>query len=238
MDKIERYVNKKLKNAGNAKEVQNQKEELIAGLRDKISDAISRGVAESEAFSEAIASLEGMEELTEALSRKRRTVYVNRLNFHHCLITFGLIALEIVACGAVYLAGWRTLPSGQQSYLDMPYFDMQTITAVFAGLGIALAAATICPLVWGILYKANPGKVKQVESDFKQRFTTAVIGWLAVFLGLAFLNAVPLEKAAGPVIWFIWPLIGITNWPISILIYDKLFKSDKYRQKSALSGAL
>ena len=238
MDRVVKYVNAKLKHAGHTKEVQSQKEELVTGLREKITDAMSHGKTESEAFNEAVASLDGMEELTEALNRKRSTVYVNRLNFHHSLMTFGLIALEILACGCYYLIGWLTLPPGQQSWLDMPYFDLETVVGTFVGLGIVLSATTICPLIRGILYRVNPGKVKLVEFNFKQKLRDASVGLLVIFIALTIINVAPIEKFAGPMIWFIWPLIGATNWPISVIIYDRLFKNERYMEKSALSGAL
>lgn len=231
MERVVKYVNEKFRNAGHSKEVQNQKEELIADLHDKIHEAMSRGKSEDEAFNGAVASLGEMEELTEALNGKRRTVYINRLNFHHSLLTFGLIALAILGCGAFYLAGWLTDRHGQQSWHDMPYFDTHTAIVIFIGLGIALFAMAIWPLVCGIIYGTNPGKVKQLESGFRQRITVAMVGWLAVSLGLTFINMAPIEKAAGPVIWFIWPLIAITDWPISVVIYNILFKREKYLVK-------
>jgi hypothetical protein len=228
MERVIKFVNEQFKHAGNSREVQNQKEELIASLHDKIFDAMSRGKSEDKAFDDAMHSLGSMEELTEELSGKRRTVYVNRLNFDHSLIAFGLIMLEIRACGAYYLMGWVTCPSGQQSWLDMPYFDTHTVIVTFIGIGIALFATTIYPLVCGIIYRKNPGKVKQVEFDFHKRITIAFIGWLAVLLGLAIINMAPIPKDAGPVIWFIWPMIGVANWPLSLVVYNKLFKSRRY----------
>jgi hypothetical protein len=231
MEKVIRHVNEMFKHAGNSKEVKSQKEELITDLHDKILDLMSQGKSEDEAFQDAITSMDGLEELTEVLSGKHRTIYINRLKFRHSLMTFGLITLEIVACGAFYLFGWLTLPDGQQSYMDMPYFDMHTVIITFVGLGIALLATAIFPIVRGLIYKKNPEKVIHVEFDFSKKMMVAVIGWIAVLLGLTIINIAPIEKDAGPVIWFQWPIIAISNLPISIIIYNMLYKSKRYSAK-------
>lgn len=231
MDRVIKYVNEKFKHAGHSKEAHSQREELIAGLHDKISDAMSKGKSEDEAFRDAIASLDGLEELTQVLNAKRRTVYINKLRFHHSLLTFGLIALEILICGAYYLANWRSLPGDvvMMSYRDMPCFGMGMINPVLIILAIALFATTIYPLVRGILYRRNTRKVEQVELGLRQSMTVAVLGWLVVTLVLTVWNIAPMiEKNLGPAIWFQWPALAMAGWPLSVLIYGWLYKRRRY----------
>lgn len=250
MERVAKYVNEKFKYAGNSREVQNQKEELIASLHDKIHDMMAQGKSEDEAFADAVFSMGSLEELTEALDGRRRTVYVNRLNFHHGLLVFAAIALEILAFGAYSLPKYWPILSNAQT----ASYIIQQVSAMFIGLGIAVFSVAIWPLVCGILYRSNPVKAEQVVFDFKKRITVALVGWLAISLGLALVNfafpaytdleannvldrllAVVTDPAQDMPIkmiyWFIFPMIGVSNWPISILIYNLLFKNKRYLAK-------
>lgn len=250
MERVVRYVNEKFKEAGNSREVQSQKEELIADLHDRIHEAMSRGKTEDEAFDEAVAAMDGLEELTDALGGKRRTVFVNRLNFHHSLLVFAVIALEILAFGAyqfvkympVFKAPIPPSPTGVVS------FNMPATIAIFVGLGIALLATAVYPLICGMICKVNPGKAQNLDFHFRKSLMTAVIGWLTLSAFLAavnflfptyansdmnnvvemFIQPYPVNMSISVVCWFIWPLIGISNWPLSMFFYGLLFRRKRY----------
>lgn len=219
MEKVIKYVNDRFRISGNSKEVQNQKEELIASLHDKIHDAMSKGKTEDEAFAAAVASLDGLEELTEALDGKHRMLFVNRLNFHHSLFMFAVIALELLLGIAVCM---MLINAGSSSVIS---------NATLLGLSIALFASAIIPIVSGIIYGSNAKKADKVAFDFRKAITGALFGWLAISLGLAIINIAILPLMDVKVIWFIWPMIGISNWPVSLIIYNILYKSKRYEVK-------
>lgn len=176
---------------------------------------MSRGKTEDEAFMEAVGSLDGLEELTEELSGKRRRLYVNRLYFRHCLLVCAVVALEVLAWLA---ASWAGATGGMKpGILDLGV--------------LVLAAVAFCPIVSGIICKKNPDKAERVEFDFRRCITIALFGWLALSLGLAIFNVATLANMPVGVVWFHLPVIGISNWPVSILFYNILYKSKRYEAK-------
>lgn len=214
MERVIKYVNEKFKYSGNTIEVQNQKEELIASLHDKIYDVMSKGKTEDDAFKEAVASLDELAELTEALDGRHRKLYVNRLNFHHGLITFAVIALELLAGIVLFLLGKSN--------------GIEADTSAVVGMFVALFVMVIISLVYSFIFVSNPKKTDRVEFNFRKAFTASIIGWLALSILLTIINIATLPLMDEKVIWFIWPMIGISNWPIALIIYNILYKSKKY----------
>jgi hypothetical protein len=250
MEKIEKYVNDK--------EVQNQKEELIAGLHDRMRDAMTSGKTEQEAFNEAVASLSGLEELAVALDGKRRTVYINRLNFHHSLITFAIIALVILACGVYIRMDYQPVVKAQLLRAhDVMYpfiYNLQPMFVALYGLAIALFITLVWPVARGIMRLLNPARTQRIAFDFGKSLAVALVGWLAISVLLLGVNAGypphyepeilsllnvprgpwvfgPFDIGLDVIFWFIYPVIVIFTWPISILIYNLLLKNKRYLVK-------
>jgi hypothetical protein len=240
MDRIAKYVNEKFKHAGSSMVILNQKKEMIAGLQDKMRDLMAGGKSEDEAFKEVVASLGGMEELTEALNGRHRTVYINRLKFHHSLWVIATIMLEALVC-------FLFLPFRQDAAGILPYSTNPTL-ALSMFLGPMLLAIAVYPLVCGIVCAKRPQQAQLVAFNFRKFLTFALIGWLTISLFLFAVNMAfpphyadeymylhdtpfvlgPFDIGIGVVFWFIYPVMVLLTWPISILIYNLLFKSKRY----------
>ena len=246
MDRVVQYINEKFKHAGKSKAVLNQKEELIASLHDKVTDLMAQGKTEDDAFREAVTSLDGLEELTEALGGRSRMVYINRLKFHHSLLVFAVITLEILAC-------YLFLPFRQDASCILPD-STNPLLALSMFLGPVLLAVVAYPLICAILCMRKPQQARLVAFDFRKLMTGALIGWLAFSLFLFAVNVAfpphyrleyiflhetastpfvlgPFDFGIGIVFWFFYPMIGIFAWPVSILIYNLLFKNKRYLVK-------
>ena len=217
MERVVKFVNEKFKYAGSSTEVQNQKEELIASLHDKIHDALAQGKSEDEAFASATASLDGLDELTGMLDGRHRTVRVNLLNLHHAWIAFGVIAVEMALGALGYVLG------------AFPGVSKDALYSMFLGLGVALVCTAVWPAISTVIYAREPGKAERAQFDFRRYFVTAIIGWTAISLGLAIVNIALMARVPEMPMWFVWPMIGISNWPVSLLIYNRLYHSKKYQ---------
>jgi hypothetical protein len=216
MERVVKYVNDIFKQAGNSAEVKNQKEELIASLHDRIYDAMASGKSEDQAFDHAVSKLGDLSELTELLDGSHRTIFVNRLSLHQGLIAYAIIVLELVISGGLYMA----LPMSGKSP------DAQQ--AMLMSLACALVASSIWPIAAAFAYYKKPNRVEKSEFNFRKQITIALVVSLAVSIAVIFINLKVIAFTADLAIWFWWPVLGIANWPLSLFIYNWLYKMKRY----------
>lgn len=231
MSVIDEYVNQVSKKYPNTKEVREQLEEIRDTLHIKTEEFQAAGLGYDTAAHSAIQSVGDLSGLMSMVSGDSRVVYVNRLQMRNALIAAIIITLEIgiglaIAFGPaliMQLFGAGTYDAGYFFLNDMSY-GMISLNAFWPIFIPVIIATWIWPLISLIMYKRDPNKTEPVQMPFKQLMKMSLIGWAAISAGLFAVNA----ATDWNTIWFIWPMIGISNWPVNIFNYHRQLMSGKF----------
>jgi hypothetical protein len=217
MSIINDYLNGLRKKYPSTVKVAEQIEELRDSLHNKTEEYQSRGMAYEEAAQTAIASLGDVSGLFEELSGNVRTVYVNRLNRDNCILCTSIILAEFLLGWALaFLFGNVFFAADGAGGLDgKPFWYSLIAILLFLGIG---------PLVNIVIYRREPGKTEAVNMPYKRLMHMALIGWGIVSAVVFAANAV----SGFGVVWFVWPVIGVSNWPLNIWNYHRQLTSGKY----------
>ena len=187
--------------------VREQLEELRDTLHIKTGEYQARGMKADEAAKAAITSMGDVSELFRMLAGETRTVKINRLSLIGSLIGAGIILAE---CWIpwILLAMRGLFPRNTFVFIAFP----------------VTVATLIYPLVSYIIYRQAPEKLDTVNFEFKKSLTAGLVGWFAISLFLLAANAL----FSPGVWWFMWPSLGISNWPVNVWLHHRLLASGKY----------
>ena len=212
MGGINDYLGGIKKQYPDTQEVREQIEELRDTLHLKTEEYQAMGRTYNEAVREAIASTGDLTPLLDQVSGNKRSVYVNQLNRDNARFCTLLMAAE-------YLLGWLV-------YLLSTYESGRNLLGPFicyfliVGIGVS-----IWPLVTHIAYKRQPDRTETVSMQYKKQMRIALIVWGSLSLFLFIIN---LTTIANSDFWFVWPVLGIANWPLNIWLYHRLLVSGRY----------
>lgn len=198
--------------------VREQIEELRDTLHLKTEDLQARGKTYEEASSEAIKELGDITPLLDQVSGNIRNVYINLLKRDDARFCILIIFAE-------YLLGWL----GFLLFADQPgfvYCSGFVITTLFLVIFLS-----IWPIISHFIYKKSPLKIEVVQMPYKKAMNTALLCWLIISILMFIFNFF-----TGPTVWFIWPIIGVSNWPINIYIYHRLLISGRYDAPTESAG--
>ena len=211
MGGINDYLNGIKRQYPDTEEVREQIEELRDTLHLKTEEYQSMGRTYNEAVSEAIESMGDLSSLLDQVSGNTRSVYINRLNRDN---TFYCVFAIIMA----YLLGWL-------AYLLSADMGGYMYIAGFVTVGVLLCIVLgMWLMVINILYKRQKDKIRTVMMPYKKLMRVTLFVWCGLSLMLFIIDMVNLYDG----MWFMWPVLGIANWPISIWMYHRLLTSGKY----------
>ena len=208
MSAINDYLNNIKKQYPNTAAVSEQIEELRDTLHTKTEELQAGGLPYTDAANAAIASLGDVSELFAEVAGQVRTVFVNRLNRDNALLCTSIILAE-------FLIAW----------LAAVLFFSAEVWPVF---GYSLVALLIGVGIWPVItlgtYRRSPDKTGTVSMPYPKQLYIALAGWGAVSLIVVSVNAI----MGFDTVWFFWPVIGVTNWPMNIYNYHRQLTGGRY----------
>lgn len=215
MSVIDEYVKQVSKKYPDTDEVREQLEEIRDTLHIKTEENQAAGMGYREAAQAAIRSIGDISGLMSMVAGESRVIYVNRLMRANAVLAAIIITAEI-------LAGWAAvflLP-----LLGGPDVFHGSVSAFWSSFAPVMVAVWIWPAIAAIICRREPDKKELVQMKARELFRTGLTGWAALSVLLFFVNML----AGFETVWFIWPVIGISNWPVNILNYHRQLKSGKY----------
>ncbi len=210
MSVISDYLKKLERHYPSTKAVSEQIEELRDTLHIKTEEYQAQGMSYNEAAKAAITSLGDVGPLLDEVSGNIRNVYINKLNRNNAIFCTLFIIAEFLAAWFIFIIT-----------VDKQY----VITAFFYSLLVLMLAVCVWPVIALIQYYKQPDKIGVVEMQFKKRMWSSVIGWLVISFILFAINFW-FVRTSQP--WFIWPVIGISNWPMNIFLYHRQLTGGRY----------
>ncbi len=211
MGTISEYLNGLQKKYPDTREVREQIEELRDTLHLKTEDLQSQGLTYEEASRKALTDLGDVTALFDQVSGNVKTVYANRINRDNALVGSAVIVGEFLLCWLAFL-----LSSYNTGIYFAPSFGFSFL-AIIVGAGI-------WPLVAAISFRQQPDKIQVIEMPYRKLLRTALLGWLFISVLLFAVNIL-VQQGGG---WFIWPVIGVSNWPFNIWLYHRQLVSGRY----------
>jgi hypothetical protein len=213
MGGINDYLSNIKKQYPDTQEVREQIEELRDTLHMKTEEYQAMGRTYNEAVTEAISSMGDLKPLFDQVSGNTRSVYVNRINRDDARYCMLIMVAE-------YLLGWLF-------YLLSSHNPGNEFVTPFIVFGVVLGIAlSIWPVIAHITQKRQPDKVDTVGMPYRKLMRTALIAWGGVSVMLLIVNIATWYDSW--VLWAVWPVIGIANWPVNIWLYHRLLTSGKY----------
>ena len=213
MGGINDYLNGIKKEYPETEEVREQIEELRDALHMKTEEYQAMGRTYNEAVEESIRSMGDLTPLLDQVSGNIRDVYVNRLRRDHSRYAVLCIIAE-------YLLGWLVylLSADMGGYMYISAF-------VSAGVFLCIVLG-IWLVITHIIYKRGEDKASTVGIAYRKLMRIALFVWGGISLFLLIYNVNILAYSDG--LWFMWPVLGIANWPLNVWLYHRLLTSGKY----------
>lgn len=218
MDSVHYFVRGLFRGMSETEKIAEQREELETHIRDRISDAMARGVPEAEAFSEAVSSLGNLDELIETMTGAKKKIYAKKAEM--------LMLAFAAAYGTVYMCA-----VGVWFYLDS--FGRQAIYVAIPGwLGFVVPAV----LKW-IDWRTHRHETALVVLDRGEEVRNSVIGWFFISAACwaANLLLVPTDTFLHE-IWAWMPTFGVLCWPLMNAHYAWMVKNLKSLEPEAAQG--
>lgn len=213
MGGINDYLSSVKKQYPDTQEVREQIEELRDTLHMKTEEYQALGRTYNDAVALAISSMGDLKPLLDQVSGNTRSVYVNRLNRDNAKYSMLIIAAEYLLCWLFYMLS--SYQPGNEFLLPFIVFGIL--------LGIALS---IWPVIAHTTQKRQPDKTDTVGMPYRKLMRTALIAWGGASVVLLIVNMATWHDSW--VLWAVWPVVGISNWPMNIWLYHRMLASGKY----------
>ena len=208
MSVISDYLSKLKRQYPNTQAISEQLEELRDTLHIKTEEYQSQGFNYNDAAQAAINSLGDITPLLDEVSGHVKSVYINRLNRNNAVYCTLIILAE-------FLMAWLGYSLATSMSVPVEYFSI-SLLALILGLGIWIIIAVI-------EFRRNPSKMSVIEMPFKKLIFLSVLGWLSVSVVLVAANSV-----MGAPYWFPLPVIGISAWPVNIVLFHRQLTCGRY----------
>jgi len=211
---INDYLNRIEKRYPATQEVREQIEELRDTLHMKAEELQAQGIPYDVASKRAVEELGDVTPLLDQVAGNMRTVYINRL-------ARGNAIADCCAILGTYLFGWLMflLSTTHPGYEFVEPFLMLT--------ALVIVGLSIWPFAAHFNYRRQPDKVDVITMRFRRHMKIALFTWLGISVVLAIVN-IPMLSTGFSGVWFIWPMIGIANWPLNIWLYHRQLISGRY----------
>ena len=200
----------------NTKEVLEQIEEIRDTLYMKVEEYQEKGYKYEDASKEAITSLGDIDSLFEELTTDVKTIYKGK----------AMVFANIIS--AVVVFSVATIISILSQFIPFLYSFKPTVKFGYWQLIFAFMIV----FFMRFQYIVNINKVSVIKitaKDKKQSIKTALIVSIIFSIAMIIMNFYQFQSFE--IIWFPWPIIGISNWPISLSIYSKFIESNKFDAK-------
>jgi hypothetical protein len=215
MSVIDEYVKQVSKKYPDTREIREQLEEIRDTLHIKTEENQASGMGYREAAQSAIRSMGDLAGLMSIVAGESRVVYINRLMRANAFFATIIITVEIlIGWGIVFL-----LP-----LLGAPDIFHGSVSAFWTSFTPVMVAVWIWPVISAVICSREPDKKEAVQMKTRELVKTGLIGWAALSVLLFFVNLL----GGFEIVWFIWPVIGISNWPVNVWNYGRQLKSGKY----------
>ena len=211
---INDYLNGIEKGYPATREVREQIEELRDTLHMKAEELQAQGVTYEEASKRAVDELGDVTPLLDQVAGNMRTVYINQLARANAIA-------DSCAMSGTYLFGWLMFLLSTNKPGNEFILPFILLTGLFiVGLGI-------WPLTAHLNNRRQPDKVDIVTIRYRHHKKIALYSWLGITVVLAIVN-IPMITTQNSGVWFIFPMIGIANWPLNIWLYHRQLISGRY----------
>lgn len=233
MSKINNYLKEIQKRYPNTSEVRDQIEELRDTLHSKTEELQAQGMSYEDAAQEAIISMGDVSELFGMVSGEARMVYRNRLNRNNAWALTGIIMAEFLLSYAlalllpILMVLSREIPGQDLTIAISAQLNMDTLHVFLAAFIPCMIGVLVWPAIATIQYCKNPDEAEIVQFEYKKLLKISLMGWGIISLAMFFINWITGLDA----IWFVWPVIGVSNWPVNLWLYHRQLQSGKYDAK-------
>jgi len=231
MDKIEMFVENLFKRSPKTLEVDNQKIEILADLREKISIEVNKGKSFDDAFEFATASYRDIGELSAALDKTVRSIYINRFSCHVAWLSAGISIFLMFISLTVFLKMNPDIYADIVRLVADPFSNPDYIGGIIGGVvGIlgALTGISAYPIKTTFAFFKEPGAVQKVGFDLKTRLIRPFFCWLLISAILTASNLYLYYHFEFELL--IYPLFAIiiASWPIDALLFRIMYRLRKY----------
>jgi len=196
MESVHYFMRGLFRGIPETEKITEQREELETHLNERISDAISSGLPEKEAFTRVVNSLGNLDELIYAITGERKKIYRKKIEWF------------MMAGGALYGTFYMIAVGIWFSYKD---FGLLAVYVAIPGwLGFIIPA-----LIKYIDYRNHPLETALVQVDISEEVRSSVIGWLAISVSCWIVNLMLVGSGTFlSVIWAWMPTFGLLTWPL------------------------
>jgi hypothetical protein len=196
MDPVHYFIRGLFRGVTETEKIAEQREELEAHMRDRISDSMEHGSSHDDAFAGAVDSLGNLDELIDTITGKRKKIYVNRMNWYTMAFSFAYGTLYMLAIGI-----W---------FCFMGFGAYAAFVALAGWCGFLVPA-----LIRVIDYLRHPFATEMLPVDNASLIRSSVVGWLAISLACWVVNFCLIGSGTFlAVIWAWMPTFGIMTWPM------------------------
>lgn len=211
MNIINNYCNNLKSKYLNTKKVIEQIEEIRDTIHIKTEEYQEKGYKYQDAAKEAIKSLGDVTSLFEELTTATKLVYQDRL-----------VLLSNIS--STLIVSFLTLIMWILSITVAHFYSISKT----APTGILLTAFSFI-VVWAVKFNEmrHLNKKVVVEINNKEKYKdirNSIIGIIIIAITAIIMNIYTSISS----IWFVWAIIGVSNWLITTLIYYKLLNSTKF----------
>ena len=233
MSKINNYLKEIQKRYPNTSEVRDQIEELRDTLHSKTEELQAQGMSYEEAVQEAITSMGDVSELFGMVSGEARMVYRNRLNRNNAWAITGIIIAEFLTGYAlalllpILMVLSREIPGQDLTIAISAQLNMDALRVFLAAFIPCIIGVLVWPAIATAQYCKNPNEAEIVQFEYKKLLKTGLIGWGIISLTMFLINWI---TGLGT-IWFVWPVVGVSNWPVNLWLFHRQLQSGKYDAK-------
>jgi hypothetical protein len=198
MDRVESFVISRMKGCYDT----DLKDEIVSNINERISDYIANGMTNDEAFVRATNDVGDL----RALAQEQSMMWVDKgkADFIFSIYAYILMGIDMLL---FYFASQIKI-----SGIEIPSIQLNLIL-IFMGVFI------IYPLSCFIEMKKSTEK-KQISRNLRGQIRNGIIGAILISIIVIILNYMT-SKA---VLWCVFPIIGVMNWPIGIAIHKKVYK--------------
>lgn len=210
MRTINNFCEELKKKYPNTKEVLEQIEELRDTLHLKVDENQSKGLKYEEAVKEAIDSLENIDELFENMITNTKTIYIEKLKAASISLSL-IITLSITIIIAI-LSYYIKILSGIRL----------TFSEGFIGLGVSFLVLSIVYISGFVNFKNKKEAVKLNYLDYVKELRFSIICCTLISVLVIIINFITSIEY----IWFVWPIIGLLNWPLALIFHYLFFKKN------------
>jgi len=232
MDRIEMFVENLFKRSPKTLEVSSQKIEIVADLREKISGEINKGKSFEEAFESATASYRDMEELSVALDKSVRSIFINRFSCHLAWLSAAIGVLFMFISFTVFLKLNPDIYVSIAKLVSDPFSDPDYLGAIIGGtIGMfgALTGIFLYPIKCIFVFRKKPNEVQRIGFNLKTQLIWPFLCWLLISVVLTAGNLYVYYNFDFDVLVYPLIVVFLATGPIDALLFRYMYCLPGYK---------